>query len=315
MKQTQQNDQLESIAMQSKSKLTKTKILGNALLLLAAIIWGLAFVAQRVGMDKIEPLTFNAARTVLGAFAVGTVAAIMPKAPAKGVDPKLYKKDTIVGGVLCGIFLALASILQQVGIVSTSAGKAGFITAMYMLLVPILNFVLFRKKSPYLVWFAVLVGLIGMYCLCITEDFTLSKSDGLVAMCSIFFSFHIICADHFTKNGNPILISAIQFVTAAVISIAAAFIIETPSWDKIVSAAIPILYCGLMSSGVGYTCQIAGQKYSEPATASILLSMESVFAVLFGMLILHERMTMREVFGCIAMFAAVLLVQISPHRK
>ena len=306
------------------------KLLGNLLLTLTAAIWGTAFVGQRVGMEKIEPITFNAARMVLAAIAIGTLAFILwlrEKKTNKVSGPhnrpgnpehqgnqlqqnNAIRNNTILGGICCGTFLALASLFQQMGMVYTSAGKAGFITAMYMLLVPILNFVFFRRKNTWLVWLAVGIGVVGMYLLCMIEGFSLTHGDMLVCVCAFLFSGHILCCDHFAPLGNPIRISAIQFATAAVISGIGAIILEEPSWDKIVSAAIPILYCGIVSGGIGYTLQIVAQKFTDPTIASLLMSLESVFAVIAGAVLLNERMSARELTGCIVMFAAIILVQL-----
>ena len=297
-------------------------MLGNALLILTAMIWGTAFVFQRVGMESIEPITFNAARMALAAVAVGAVSA-MPIASEKerlasysAQQCARYRRDTIVGGICCGAFLAAASIFQQMGVVYTTAGKAGFITAMYMLLVPIINFVFFKKKNTWLVWTGVLIGVIGMYLLCIKDGFSLTYGDSLVCICALLFSGHILCCDHFVQLGNPIQISAIQFLTTAVISSIIAWIVEAPSPEKILSAAIPILYCGIVSGGIGYTLQMVAQKYTDPTIASLLMSLESVFAVIAGAVLLGERMTARELAGCIVMFAAIVLVQIPlPERR
>lgn len=315
------------------------KLLGNLLLLLTAMIWGTAFVAQRVGMDSIEPITFNAARMWLAAVAIGAVAILTRRNRQKGQAPNNAEKqitadgaagavtglgdpaqerrrNTLIGGICCGCFLTAASLFQQMGIVYTTAGKAGFITAMYMLLVPILNFVLFKKKNTWLVWTGVLIGVAGMYLLCITDGFSLTYGDTLVCICALLFSCHILCCDHFVRLGNPLFISAIQFTTVAVISSVAAFIAEEPSWQKVISAAIPILYCGIVSGGIGYTLQMIAQKYTDPTIASLLMSLESVFAVIAGALLLGERMTARELAGCIIMFAAIVLVQIPlPSRR
>ena len=292
------------------------RILGNVLLILTAMIWGTAFVFQRTGMDSIEPITFNAARMLLAAVAVGMVSAV-PTASEKHKlagfsreEASAYRKDTVVGGICCGAFLAAASIFQQMGIVYTTAGKAGFITAMYMLLVPVIGFVFFRKRNSWIVWLSVLIGVFGMYLLCMTEGFRLTRGDTLVCICAVLFSCHILCCDHFVQLGNPIRISAIQFASCTVISAAAALILEQPSLDKVLSAAIPILYCGIISGGVGYTLQIIAQKYTDPTIASLLMSLESVFAVIAGAVLLGERMSVRELLGCIVMFAAIVLVQL-----
>lgn len=315
------------------------KLLGNLLLLLTAMIWGTAFVAQRVGMDSIEPITFNAARMWLAAVAIGSAAFLTRRNRQKGQAPNNAEKqitadgaagavtglgdpaqdrrrNTIIGGICCGTFLTAASLFQQMGIVYTTAGKAGFITALYMLFVPILSFILFKKKNTWLVWTGVLIGVIGMYLLCITDGFSLTYGDMLVCICALLFSCHILCCDHFVRLGNPLFISAIQFTTVAVISSVAAFIAEEPSWQKVISAAIPILYCGIVSGGIGYTLQMIAQKYTDPTIASLLMSLESVFAVIAGALLLGERMTARELAGCIIMFAAIVLVQIPlPSRR
>lgn len=291
-------------------------MLGNALLILTAMIWGTAFVFQRVGMERIEPITFNAARMALAAAAVGIVSAAPTRAEAGRLSAlnkeeiRKYRRNTVFGGICCGTFLAAASIFQQMGIVYTTAGKAGFITAMYMLLVPVINFLLFKKRYSWIVWIAVLIGVAGMYLLCMDGSFSLTRGDTLVCICALLFSGHILCCDHFVKLGNPIRISAIQFASCTVISAVAALILEQPDMGKILSAAIPILYCGLISGGLGYTLQIIAQKFTDPAIASLLMSLESVFAVIAGALILGERMSTRELWGCVIMFAAIILVQI-----
>ena len=300
----------------------KNRFFGPLILLLTAIIWGSAFVAQRSGMDSIEPLTFTAARMILSAVALGVPAAIIglrdrSRQTAETREAQKKKaKYTLIGGMGCGAFLAAATIFQQYGIVETSAGKAGFITALYMLLVPVLSLILFRKKGTWLVWLAVLVGVFGMYLLCVNEEFRITRGDALVSVCALLFSGHILFCDRFIGQANPIQMSAVQFATASVISTIAAFIAEQPSWEKIVSAAIPILYCGLVSGGIGYTLQMVGQKYTDATVASLLMSLESVFAVLAGVLILHERMSLREILGSVILFAAIILVQIPlPEKK
>ena len=289
--------------------------MGSLLLLFVAMIWGTAFVFQRVGMEQIEPITFTAVRMTLAAVAVG-LASLRLKVPeaenSQGGQPG--RRNTITGGICCGLFLALASIFQQMGIVTTTAGKAGFITALYILLVPLLNFAFFRKRNSPAVWFAVLLGVLGMYLLCVKEDLQLARGDALVGICAVLFSGHILCCDRFAGKGNPIRMSAVQFLTVAVISWAAAMVAEEPDLNKIRSAIIPIVYCGLISGGVGYTLQIVAQRYTEPAVASLLMSLESVFALLAGVLILGEQMTPRELLGCTVMFIAIVIAQL-PRRN
>ena len=308
------------------------QLLGNLLLLLTAMIWGTAFVAQRVGMDSIEPITFNASRMALAAVMVGALAFVLRKKQKKEALRPASSKQTLpeggehidrnagestvswrsalTGGICCGLFLTAGSVFQQMGVVYTSAGKAGFITAMYMLFVPILNYILFKKKNSWLVWLAVLVGVGGMYLLCVKEDFTLTRGDFLVCICALMFSGHILCCDHFVRVAKPIELAAVQFATAAVVSAVTALLLETPGWDGIASAAVPIIYCGVVSGGIGYTLQIVAQKYTDPAIASLLMSLESVFAVIAGAVLLGEQMSSRELLGCVIMFAAIILVQV-----
>lgn len=289
------------------------KLLGNILLLITTAIWGTAFAFQRMGMDSIEPSTFNAARMFLAAVAVTPLIALGRKKDK--TDSVAFRKNTIIGGILCGLCLAGATIFQQVGMVQTSAGKAGFITAMYMLLVPVINLILFRRKSPVVVWIAVAIGIAGMYLLCINEGFSLSKGDALVSVCALIFSFHIICTDHYVQNANPVGMAVIQFYVAAMVSGIVAAFTETPSWADVGNAIIPILYCGLASGAIGYTLQIVAQKFTDPAVASLLMSLEAVFAVIGGTLILGEKMSTREAIGCIVMFIAVILAQIPAKKK
>ena len=296
------------------------KMLGNLLLTLTALIWGTAFVFQRRGMESIEPITFTCVRMALAAAAVGGAAFFLGRkershSPAKPSEERSRRRNTVLGGLCCGTFLACASIFQQMGIVYTTAGKAGFITAMYMILVPVIGFLFLKKKNTWLVWLAVLIGVAGMYLLCMTEGFTLTRGDTLVCICAVLFSGHILCCDHFATRGDPVRISAIQFLTCSVLSGIVAFLLEEPTWEKIVSAAVPILYCGILSGGVGYTLQIVAQKFTDPTIASLLMSLESVFAVLAGAVLLHERMTPRELTGCAVMFVAIVLVQIPLPQK
>ena len=300
-------------------------MLGGILLFITAMIWGTAFVFQRVGMENIEPISFTASRMLLAAVAVGALALGIRKKdngdPASSSSrmsaeqKRQYNRQTALGGVCCGFFLATASVAQQMGLVTTTAGKAGFITAMYILLVPVLGFVLFRKKNSLLVWLAVLIGVFGMYLLCVTEGFRLTRGDTLVVICAILFSFHILSCDHFVQRGDPLMISALQFLTCFLLTAVFALLLEDPTWNRIRSAAVPILYCGLISGGIGYTFQMIGQKYTDPAVASLIMSLESVFAVLGGAVILHERMSMREAAGCIVLFLAIILAQLPSPKK
>ena len=304
-----------------------TKAFGNVILIITSVIWGLAFVFQRTGMDNVGPITFNAARMAAGAIFLAILSIFFDLKKRKSAPPdeqnapeneenkKKRKKATLIGGLLCGFFLTVSSLTQQMGLVHTTAGKAGFITAMYMLFVPIVNLVLFKKKTGKIVWVAVALGIVGMYLLCVKENLVFTSGDALILLCAILFSGHILCCDRFAPHCDPVKLSAIQFTVAAVACTILAFIFETPSIDGIISAAVPILYCGVMSGGVGYTLQIVGQKHTEPATASLIMSLEAVFAAIAGALILHERMLHAEFVGCVIMFVAIILVQLPEKKK
>ena len=292
------------------------KALGNILLILTAFIWGTAFVGQRQGMEHMGPITFNACRMALATLTIGTVSLLLRKRDAQKQQSmpeqsrKEYHRNTVIGGICCGFFLTMAALFQQMGMVYTTAGKGGFITAMYILLVPVINWILFKRKSRPLVWIAVLMGIVGLYLLCVTEGLTLGKGDALVMVCPFFFAGHILCCDRFVQRANPVELSAVQFLTVTVLSTAMAFIFENPSWKQVAAAVVPIVWLGVLSSGTGYTLQIIAQQYTDPTVASLLMSLEAVFAVLAGAVLLGERMTARELIGAAVMFAAIILVQI-----
>ena len=290
------------------------KMLGNLLLLITAIIWGTAFVAQRVGMESIEPVTFTSSRMWLAALTAATASLFLGRKKPK-TESRDAKRQTLIGGIICGLFLTGASLFQQFGIVYTTAGKAGFITALYILLVPAVNYLFFKKRASLHVWLAIAIGVVGMYLLCVTEDFSITHGDTLVCICALLFTGHILCCDHFSRLGDPVKISTIQFVVVALVSGVIALITETPSWAEIKAAAVPILWCGVMSGGVGYTLQMVAQGFTDPTVASLLMSLEAVFAALTGALLLGERMTSRELLGCVIMFAAIILVQLPAPKK
>ena len=294
------------------------KILANAMLLFTALIWGTACVSQRLGNSRIEPISFNAARMALAAAAVGSLSLVLRRRERASLSEGGQRdrdRLALLGGICCGVCLTAASILQQMGLVTTTAGKAGFITAMYMLLVPVIRLVFFRDKGTLLVWSAVALGVAGMYLLCVTDRFRLTRGDLLVCLCAVFFSAHILCCDYFARRTDPVAVSAVQFAVAALLSSAAALLTEEPTWEKLAGAALPILYCGIVSGGIGYTLQITAQKYTDPTVASLLMSMESVFAVLAGAILLSERMSSRELAGCAVMFTAIILVQLPSRGK
>lgn len=217
------------------------------------------------------------------------------------------------GGICCGLAICFASLSQQIGIMYTTVGKAGFITTLYIIIVPVLGLFLHRKVEGK-VWKAALVAAAGMYLLCINESFSIGKGDALVCLCAVIFSIHILVIDHFSPKTDGVALSCIQFYTAGLICILGAFLLEEPSWNQIFSGIVPLLYAGVMSCGVAYTLQIIGQKNLDPTVASLILSLESAVSVLAGWFILGQALTVKELFGCALVFAAVIWVQM-PDRK
>lgn len=276
----------------------------SLLLLLTAFIWGAAFVAQSVGGEAVGCFTFNGVRSLIGALVLLPVIWLMD------AKKKEDQKTLITGGICCGVMLCIASNFQQFGISFTTVGKAGFITAMYILIVPILG--LFMKKKPGLqVWLGVVLAMMGLYLLCMTsESFSLSKGDFLVLICAGFFSLHILIIDYFSPKVDGVRMSCIQFLVCGILSMVMAFIFETPEVSVILSGWLPILYAGVLSCGVAYTLQIVGQKNIDPTVASLILSLESVFSVLAGWLILNQTLSLRELSGCVLMFLAIILAQL-----
>ena len=282
----------------------------NAILLfLAALIWGTAFVAQSVGLDYVGPFTFNACRYVIGS-AVLFPLILLGKRRTGG---KLISRDDLRAGAACGFFLAVASNLQQAGIMTTDVGKAGFLTAMYIVIVPVLHFFLTRRSSLRL-WISAAIAAAGLYFLSISGSWSLETGDILLILCAFMFSLHILCIDHFSGTSDGVTVSCLQFLTAAVLSWAGALLTETVLWDTIRQAGPAILYAGVFSCGVAYTLQIIGQKGADPGPASLILSLESVVSVAAGFLFLGQALTVRELLGCALMFLAIVLVQL-PEKK
>lgn len=291
----------------------------SLLLLLAAVIWGIAFVAQSVGMDYVGGFTFNAVRSLIGS-AVLVPLILIPgqnnsdnsetsEAAASTTSGIQKRKDLIIGGISCGICLCLASNFQQFGIKYTTVGKAGFITACYIVIVPIIGLFLGKKCSKF-IWAAVAMALIGLYLLCITDGFSIGKGDLLVLVCAFLFSIHILVIDHFSPKADGVKLSCIQFLTCGILSAIPALILEHPQVSSILAAWQPILYAGVMSCGVAYTLQVIGQKNMNPTVASLILSMESCISVLAGWIILGQQLSAKEILGCVIMFAAIILAQL-----
>jgi Permeases of the drug/metabolite transporter (DMT) superfamily len=308
--------------------LNKEKLIANSLLLLTAVIWGSAFVAQRVGMNYVGPFTFQATRFTLACVVLIPVIYFMGKSSKKQMEtsgcgkeelsPEEKKKETkalLKAGITCGTILFCGSSLQQFGLVFTSAGKAGFITALYIILVPVFSLAL-RQRPGFKCWIGVAFGAVGLYFLCITESFSIAPGDLIVLIGAVFWACHVLVIDHFLpKVSDPIKMSFIQFVTTTVYSYICALIFEDISWNAIMAAAVPILYAGALSGGIGFTLQILGQKHTNPTVASLLLSMESVFAAVFGFLLLNEMMSFRETLGCVLMFIAIIVSQLPDKKK
>lgn len=293
--------------------MNKQTIKSSFLLFLAAVIWGVAFVAQSVGMEYMGPLTFNASRFLIGGIVLLPFVFVQERKTLQDLETKeerrRHYKVTLIGGLCCGVAICIASTLQQFGILSTSVGKAGFITALYIVLVPI--FGLFLKIKPSkMVWLCAVLAVVGLYLLCVNETLTLNFGDILVFCCALVFTVHIMVIDYFSPKANGVTLSCIQFLFSGVVSLILAFIFETPQISAIVSGIVPVLYAGVMSCGVAYTLQIIGQKHVEPAIASLILSLESVVSVLAGWLILHEVLSGKEMLGSLLMFLAVIMVQL-----
>lgn len=286
------------------------------MLILTAFIWGTAFVAQSVGMDHLGPFTFNGVRNLIGGAALLPCILILEKWNRRSGAVQTVsgtRKDMILGGIACGILLFAASSLQQIGLVYTTAGKAGFITAFYIVIVPVFG-VFLHKKVGWKIWAAVITALVGLYLLCITEGFAVNMGDFYVFLCALLFSLHILVIDYFAPKVDGVKMSCIQFFVCGAISFIPMFTLETPTISGLASSWFPLFYAGVLSSGVGYTLQIIGQKNVDPTVASLLLSLESCFSVLAGWIILGERLSVREGTGCIMMFAAIVLAQL-PEKK
>lgn len=287
----------------------------SLLLLLTATIWGVAFVAQSVSMDYIGGFTFNAVRNLIGALTLLPVIWGLGKTKApeekKRIQASSDRTTLITGGICCGILLCFASNFQQFGIKYTSVGKAGFITACYIVIVPIIGIFLKKKCSPF-IWIAVILSLCGLYLLCLTpgEGFAIGKGELLVLICAFLFSLHILTIDHFSPLVDGVKMSCIQFLVCGILSGIPALIFESPDLAGIFAAKIPVLYAGVMSCGVAYTLQIVGQKNMNPTVASLILSLESCISVIAGWLILGQNLSSREIFGCVLMFGAIILAQL-----
>ncbi len=311
----------------------KMPLKNSLCLLLAATIWGIAFVAQSVGMEYVGPFTFNGVRSLIGALVLvpvilllnrsrdtssGSAGSAIPESASNGTQKSAattaaaspYKnRDLWIGGIACGIALFAASNFQQFGIQYTTVGKAGFITACYIIIVPIISLFLGKKCSPF-IWAAVVIALVGLYLLCITDGFSIGLGDILVLICAVLFSLHILVIDYFSPKTDGVKLSCLQFLVCGILSTILALFLEHPQISSVLTAWLPILYAGVMSCGVAYTLQIVGQKNVNPTVASLILSLESCISVLAGWVLLGQKLSAKELLGCVIMFAAIILAQL-----
>lgn len=291
------------------------KLKSNLLLVLTAVIWGFAFVAQRVGSDHVDAFTFNGLRFTLGAASLIPVFLIFEKTETESALHKVKMQKTVLAGIAAGVMLFSASTLQQIGIeFNHDAGKTGFITALYTVLVPIFGIFL-GKKAGLNAWIGVLFAVVGIFLLSVTGDFRIEKGDFIVLIGSLFWAFHILVIDRFVDSIYAVRFASVQFFFCALMSLVCMLIFETPEISGIKGALVPILYGGIGSVGVAYTCQILGQKDADPTSASIILSTESLFSAVGGALILHEVMTARGYVGCVLIFVGIIISQVNFGKK
>lgn len=290
----------------------KTK--NAVILLLTAAIWGTGFVAQSLGMADMGPIAFNGIRNFIGGITLLPFIFFKEKHRREDEDIKNGGKALVLGGVCCGVFLFAASTLQQIGMQYTAAGKAGFITAFYIVLVPVFCIFL-GKKTCLRVWAAVIIALAGLYLLCMTESFHIGKGDAYIFLCAFLFAGHILSIDHFAPRVDVVKMSCIQFFVVGVLAMPLIILFEPTNVWQIRAGIFPLLYAGALSCGVAYTLQIVGQKNMDPTIASLILSLESCISVLAGWIVLGEKLTARELCGCALMFLAIILAQLPKKSK
>jgi drug/metabolite transporter (DMT)-like permease len=286
----------------------------DLLLLLAAVIWGFAFVAQRMGMDHIGPFMFNAIRFALGAGVMLVVVKVRGALTADRRPPTADRRPLTAGGILLGLILFAGATFQQAGIVHTTAGNAGFITGLYVILVPVFG-IFSGQKAGVNLWGGAIIATVGLYFLSVTESLTISKGDVLVLIGAVFWAIHVLYTGWISPRASALHLAMTQYIVCALLSLISALIIETNTLEGIYNAAIPLLYGGLLSVGVAFTLQIVGQKKAPAAHAAIILSLEAVFAVIGGVMILSETMNERKWIGCSLMLAGMLLAQVGGQRS
>ena len=285
----------------------KEQIKGSAMLLFATLIWGCAFVAQSVGMDHLGPMSFQAIRSALAVLALLPLIRIMDRDP-KAYVPRWKDRDLWKTGILCGLALFVAQSLQQVGLLYTEPGKAGFITAMYIVMVPVLGLFLGRKCGGR-VWLSVALAVAGLYLLSCVGVTDINIGDILILGSAAAFAAQIVLIDSLAQTMDGVRLNCVQFVVVTVLSALAAVITEEPTWQGVIDCALPLLYTGVLSSGVAFTLQILGQQLLPPEPASLIMSLESVFAVLAGWVLLNQTLSPTELLGCVLVFIGVILSQ------
>jgi len=283
----------------------------DLLMLIAAAIWGFAFVAQREGMETMGPFLFNGVRFLIGVVALSPVVWYLSKKSQSDHKPEVSTKKLLIAGTMAGLLLFTAISFQQVGLQYTTAGKAGFITGLYIFFVPLIG-LFFGQKTGSGTWLGATIALIGLYFLSIKEDFSISEGDLLQLICAVFFASHVLYIGYFAKRMDPLKLSLVQYVVTGVLSLIIAIAIELITWDMIRQTAIPLLYAGVMSTGIAYTLQVVAQQHAHSSHAAIILSLEGAFAVLGGWLLLDEYLTTRGLVGCGLMLTGMFLSQLLP---
>ena len=291
----------------------KNKVIrADLIMLLAAAIWGFAFVAQREGMETMGPFLFNAARFFIGSAVLFPLVWYLSKKNKTPKNKETSTKKLLIAGTIAGLFLFLASSFQQVGIQYTTAGKAGFITGLYIFFVLLIG-IFFGQRTGSGTWLGAFIAVMGLYLLSINDDFSIARGDLLQLICAVFFAAHILVVGYVAKRMDPLKLSLIQYVVSGVLSFFIAIAIELITWQMIVDTAIPLLYAGVMSIGVGYTLQVVAQQHAKSSHAAIILGLEGAFAVLGGWLILDENLSTRGLIGCGLMLSGMFLSQLLPR--
>lgn len=287
---------------------------------IAALFWGVAFVAQDVSTELVEPFTFTAVRMTLGGATIALLLLFRSLANRRKKDKQEPPQKTsvpmlLIGGIVCGLCMTVATVTQQIGLQYTTAGKSGFITACYIILVPIFGLFL-KRKCPFFVWISLVLAIVGLYFLCMKGGFSgFGKGDLITLGCSVAFAVHILVIDYFVRRVDGMALACLQCFVCALAAAACMLVTEHPVWDNLLKAWLPVLYTGIFSAGLAYMFQILGQKNLNPTVASIVMSLESVVSVVAAWIILKQAMSAREVIGCVILFAAIILAQLPQKKK